>query len=106
MENFTAGELRHQPGRAIWPHRLPAGRAQVPDLQFHMRPGGSMARQLRSSDPVALRRTQVMLKAILAGNLALASILGYGLYSVNGTQKTLDERIAALESTTQKAQVT
>ena len=45
-----------------------------------------------------------MLKAILAGNLALASILGYGLYSVNGTQKTLDERIAALESTTQKAQ--
>ena len=47
-----------------------------------------------------------MLKAILAGNLALASILGYGLYSVNGTQKTLDERIAALESTTQKAQVT
>jgi hypothetical protein len=45
-----------------------------------------------------------MLKVILAGNLALASILGYGLYSVNGTQKTLDERIAALEKTTQKAQ--
>src|SRR5262245_40617866 len=45
-----------------------------------------------------------MLKVILAGNVALASILGYGLYSVNGTQKTLDERIAALESTTKKAQ--
>jgi chromosome segregation ATPase len=45
-----------------------------------------------------------MLKVILAGNLALASILGYGLYSVNGTQQTLDERIAALEKTTQKAQ--
>jgi hypothetical protein len=45
-----------------------------------------------------------MLKVILAGNLALASILGYGLYSVNGTQQTLDQRIAALEKTTQKAQ--